>query len=919
MDQGSAHPNARRLARARRPLPARDQLVADGPLSGAVDSLAILIVEDSADDAFLVERTLDKAGLRPRVRRVDDQAGVREALAGAHWDLVICDHHLPGLDPMEVLRMVAAHDAALPFILISGSAAEHEIVDAMHAGAWGFVSKQQLSRLAPLIARALDDAELRRDNERARERLTQMAAIVESSEDAVLSKDLSGVVTSWNRGAERLYGWPAHEAIGRTLASMLPEGHADEEAEILARVGAGETIPPYDTQRLAKDGSLRKVSLTVSPIRSGDEVVGVSSIARDVTAQRGVEEALRQSETRNRLLLENLPDALVVFFDAELRIVFAAGTLLASTGWTSDELLGMQIGSPLGEAGIVLEDAGRRALAGEAETVELQGARNPALTLSYRVVPVHDADGSIVGGMMLGRDVGPQRRSEGELRAATDLFESAFDDAPVGMAIVSAESGSPDAGRFIRVNQALADIAGLPQGELIGVSPIEITHPDDRHLVERSLLPMLRGELASHVVQKRYVRPDDSVRWVSVHARLVRDSHGEPRHSLGVVADITAQVEAEQESVRLEAMLQQAQKLDGIGRLAGGIAHDFNNLLAVILNYAELARSADLTDEALTEISRAAERAADLTSRLLVFSRQEVNQPVVLDVNTLVEETRNFLERTIGEDIVLSTNLDRGDLHVRADRSQLEQSLMNLAINARDAMPQGGRLEILTRVVELGGQAAHALDLDAAEYVEIRVTDTGTGMAPEVLERAFEPFFTTKERGRGTGLGLAMIYGIARGAGGTVVLDSEPGKGTTARLLLPRIQAPVDPVTDEGELEVGPARGRRVLVVEDEDAVRGLIVTILSTHGYDVAVASSGAEALELAAEADGIDVLLTDVIMPGMLGTDLAEQLRSARPDLRAVFMTGYTDRPRALPDDASLLLKPFSATQLLHEVGAE
>jgi two-component system, cell cycle sensor histidine kinase and response regulator CckA len=760
---------------------------------------------------------------------------------------------------------------------------------------------------------------LRREHERTRARLEQLAAIVESSQDAILSEDLSGVVTSWNRGAERLYGWSAHEVIGRTLAFMLPEGHAEEEAEILAQVGAGETIPPYDTRRMAKDGSVRNVSLTVSPIRSGDQVVGVSSIARDATAQRAVEEALRQSETRNRLLLGNLPDAVVVFFDAELRIVFAAGRLLTTTGWTQDELLGVRLGAPLGEAGVRLEVAGRRALAGEAETVEVPGARNPALTLLYRVVPVHDADGSIVGGMMLGRDVGPQRRSERELRAANDLFESAFDDAPVGMGIVNADGGSPDVGRFIRVNEALSEIAGLPQEELIGLSPLDITHPDDRDLVEQSLLPMLRGELQAHVVHKRYVRPDGGVRWVNVHARLVLDSRGEPRHSLGVVADVTSRVEAEQESARLEAMLQQAQKLEGIGRLAGGIAHDFNNLLAVILNYAELARNDDLADEALTEISRAAERAADLTSRLLVFSRQEVSQPVVLDLNTLVEETRNFLTRTIGEDIELITNLGPADLHVRVDRSQLEQSLMNLAINARDAMPQGGRLEILTRALELRGQDARALDLDAAEYVEIRVIDTGTGMGRDVLERAFEPFFTTKARGRGTGLGLAMIYGIAKRAGGTVVLDSEPGRGTTARLLLPRIKAPVDPVSAECDLKVGPARGRRVLVVEDDDAVRRLIATILSTHGYDVVVACSGAEALELADGTDGLDVLLTDVIMPGMSGTALAERLRSAKPDLRTVFMTGYTDRPAALPDDATLLMKPFSATQLLHQLGAE
>jgi two-component system cell cycle sensor histidine kinase/response regulator CckA len=861
--------------------------------------LRVLIIEASGHDADLVERALSSLGRPLHTHRVYDERGLHDALAAGPWDLVLCRHDVPGLDAGDALRIVDERDRGLPFILVPGDASRSRV-------------------LTPLVRRSLEQAALRREHQASQDDLRQLAAIVESSRNAIISRDLSGVITSWNKGAERLYGWSAAEAIGQPHEFLVQAGRAAEEAELLTRAAAGESIEPYETRRITNDGRILTVSLTLSPIRSGDEVVAVSSIARDITAQREAEAALRESETRYRMLLEHLPGALVLFFDLDMRIMFVAGRLLEQTGWDPDELVGARVGELLPHgAADPLEDALRNAFAGRSETLEVQGVRNPELVLSYRVVPVKDEDGTTIGGMMLGREVAAERRFERELRAARELFEDAFENAPIGMAMIAAP-GAENEGQFIRVNRALAEIAGLSEEELLTMSPSDITHPDDRTETDVGVARMLRGEVLEHMVRKRYVRPNGDVRWVVVRAQLVHDSDGKPLHALGVIADVHSQVEAEEESQRLEAMLHQAQKLEGIGQLAGGIAHDFNNLLAVILNYVELAQRDELLEEALCEIDRAARRAAELTKQLLVFSRQEVAQPVVLDLNLLVEETQNFLLRTIGEDIQLCTELHAGELAVRADKAQLEQTLINLAVNARDAMPGGGRLQIETRCADLSHRAGRAVALPGGRYAEIRVADTGTGMSPDVLARVFEPFYTTKERGQGTGLGLAMVYGIATGAGGTVLIDSEPGEGTTVRVLLPHAEAPVEPEHPDRPLVIPPAHGRRVLVAEDEDSVRRLITRILAEHGYDVVVARDGEEALALAEQGPPVDTLLTDIVMPGMKGTTLARQLIARMPDLHVVFMTGYTDRPAQIPPNARLVLKPFRADELLRQVGA-
>jgi len=387
------------------------------------------------------------------------------------------------------------------------------------------------------------------------------------------------------------------------------------------------------------------------------------------------------------------------------------------------------------------------------------------------------------------------------------------------------------------------------------------------------------------------------------------------------VAKALAEASVRRERLQLQQDLARAQKLEAIGRLAGGVAHDFNNVLTAILGSAELLMMDTPPGEHAREeveiIRDAAVRAQDLIRQLLAFSARQVLQPVVLDLNDLIRDLGRMLRRLIGEDLTLDTDL-AGDLGaVRADPGQVEQVLVNLAVNARDAMPDGGRLAIRTENVDVtdGG------DLPAGPYALIEVTDTGTGMDAPTLARVFEPFFTTKERGKGTGLGLASVYGIVRQSGGHIAVTSTPGVGTSFRIHLPRVDAPVDTSRAARVVSVPAAGTETLLVAEDEQMVRVLIRKVLEQAGYTVLLASGGAEALQLAARHAGpIQMLVTDVVMPGMNGRELARRLLELRPDTKVLYLSGYADdaveRHGVLDPGTAFMQKPFSPGALASRV---
>jgi PAS domain S-box-containing protein len=494
------------------------------------------------------------------------------------------------------------------------------------------------------------------------------------------------------------------------------------------------------------------------------------------------------------------------------------------------------------------------------------------------------------------------------------LYRSTFDAAPVGIVHVGLD------GKWLRVNQRLCDLLGYSQEELQSIAVQELLQSEEVAGEADSLRQMAAGTLDRHVVdEKRYRRRDGSFVWGRVNMSVHRDAEGQSQHFISVIEDIT-------DRRILEAQVRQANKMDAVGQLASGVAHDFNNLLTVILGFAELV-TGDVAiptqhGKDLGEIIKAAQRATGLTKQLLAFSRQQVLNAAPLDVNGLITEMAGMLRRLIGEHIEVTLALAPDLSLALADRGQLEQVVMNLMVNARDAMLGGGRVTIETTDVELENSSFHEETIMQGRYVMLAITDTGSGMTKETRQRLFEPFFTTKETGKGTGLGLSTTYGIVKQSKGYIWVYSEPGQGTTFKVYLPRANRDV-PVQVAGALVTPPVKGasETVLLVEDEVGVRQLSKRILDNAGYRVLQAANGDDAERLfARHADSIDLVVTDVIMPGCGGPELLRRLQVRAPALRVLYMSGYTDQSAAhkagIDRGLPFVHKPFTAAEFVRHV---
>jgi len=624
------------------------------------------------------------------------------------------------------------------------------------------------------------------------------AAIVESSNDSIISWTPSGIITTWNSRSEQMYGYSAEEAIGQEMSLIVPPDRIAELGSLHEQVLGGELVEPVETQKVRRDGTLVDVSVTLSPIRdrTGD-LVGLSAVGRDISESKRAVEALRSSEARKSAILDSALDAIVTM------------------------------------------------------------------------------------------------NSEGRIEEFNPAAERTF---------------------------------GVTATEVIGRPLSEVIIPPDQrqahdHGVQR-FLATAESRLIGRCTQLTAMRADGTLFPAEVTINSV-DLPGPPVFT-GFIRDATARTTAEAERRSLEERLHQSQRLESLGQLAGGVAHDFNNLLAVILNYATFVGESvpdDLDVQFnIEQILAASHRAAGLTRQLLMFARREPVCPEMLDLNAVVEDVRELLARSIGEQIDLVVRGGIGLPAVRVDRGQTEQILLNLAVNARDAMPDGGALTIDTASVDLDLEFARFHPgTSAGPYVQLSVSDSGTGMSPEVASRAFDPFFTTKGRTEGSGLGLATVYGIITEAGGAVSLYSEEGLGTTVKVYFPAMTDPATVATPSVRSKPIGGAGEVVLVVEDQDAVRAVTVRLLRSNGYVVLEADSGAEAVAIAARRH-IDLLLTDVVMPKMGGPELAAVLLADHPGLPVLYMSGYAPgllgRPGALGGDVALVQKPFTEVTLLHGV---
>jgi PAS domain S-box-containing protein len=658
--------------------------------------------------------------------------------------------------------------------------------------------------------------------------------------------------------------------------------------------------------------------------RVGNQIAGAVANALLFTQLKRAEEAMRESEEKFRDLYDHAPVGYHEY-DKEGRITKVNRTDLEMLGYTAEEL----IGQPIWKLNVGAEIVREQVLA------KLTGTLPPGQNLEriYRkkdgtIFPVLiqdrltlDEKGRIAGIRCTIQDITEHKRSEEALRESEERYRTILENIEDGYYEVDLP------GHFTFFNDSLCRMLGYSRDELTGMGNDRYTDEENRKKLFQAFNSVYRTGAPVKGFDWEVIRKDGRKVYGEVSVSLIRSSTGEPIGFRGIARDITERKRAEKEMATLQEQLTQSQKMEAVGRLAGGIAHDFNNLLTVIKGYTQLSLL-DLNQDSplwenIQEIQKATERATNLTRQLLAFSRRQILDPKVLDLNSLLRDTENMLRRMIGEDIELVTRLSEGLGRVKIDPGQFEQVILNLAVNARDAMPSGGKFTIETANVQSDeGYALTHLGLAPGNYVRLSVSDTGVGMSREVQEKAFDPFFTTKEKGKGTGLGLSTVHGIVTQSGGKIWVYSEPGHGTTFKIYFPKVEGELDSLGGKNETEASPRGSETVLLVEDEPSVRDLAYRLLKQQGYRVLEAAHGEEALRLAQETaeEKIHLLLTDVVLPQMSGKELADQLKISRPDLKVLFTSGYTDfavlHHGVLNSGTHFLQKPFSLKTLSQKV---
>jgi PAS domain S-box-containing protein len=757
---------------------------------------------------------------------------------------------------------------------------------------------------------------------RARHDRQALGELVDSSAAAIFSVDGRGRIRAWNPEMERVTGRPAEEAGGRYLADLVRVQDPDG-SPVGDLLSARDLAGPRERRPVRLEtasGAERWLTLSRAGLPDG----GFTFVALDVTEQREAEDKLDEANARYRSLVEHLPlTTYIDAIDATSSNLYSSPQIEPLLGysaeeWRSDPDLFPSIIHPDDRERVLAEHA-RTHETGEPLRTEYRAfARDGRLVwIQDEAVIVKDDSGNplCLQGYLL--DVTTRKAAEAERLELLEAEQAARAEAEQAQKrITDTLERMTDAfvaldhdWRFTYLNTEAGSILGGPRDELLGKNiwqefPALVGSPVQEEL-ERA---------ATREARTDFVAPyPEFGRWLEVRAY--------PR-SDGIsiyFRDVTERRE-------LEEQLRQAQKMEAIGSLAGGVAHDFNNMMSAVVGFSELVL-ARLEDDhpvrrQVEEIHRAGERASEMTGQLLAFSRKQILQPRVLDVNAALAQAEKLLRRLIGEDIDLVSVLDPELEAVEADPGQLEQVLLNLAVNARDAMPAGGKLTIETANVELSeGYAASHVEVAPGSYVLVAVSDTGIGMDAKTQARIFEPFFTTKEHGKGTGLGLATVFGIVKQSGGHLSVYSEPGRGTTFKIYLPRAQAPASASQPSVGEEAAPRGQETVLLVEDEELVRNLEREALEGQGYTVLEARDGSHALELAGNHDGpIDLLLTDVVMPGLSGRELAERLAPLRPRMKVLYASGYTDeaivRHGVLVPGIAFLPKPVTPSSLACKV---
>jgi two-component system cell cycle sensor histidine kinase/response regulator CckA len=749
-----------------------------------------------------------------------------------------------------------------------------------------------LARVVPLrgaagiegwVGTSVDIHDFKRAQEELRAQEEELKDFLENASVAIHWAGPDGTILRANQAELDLLGYRADEYVGRNVREFYPDSEAIEE--MLGRLARGEVLHDYPACLRSKDGSIKDVLIDSSVYFRDGQFVHTRCFTRDVTAQRAAEQATQRlaaivASSADAIVGKTL-EGVVTNWNAAAERIF---------GYQAEEMIGASIFQLIPEE---LHESERTLLnsirngewvqLSETERLCRDGRR---IFISLSVSPIRDSLGRVIGASSIKRDVTERKQAEAALARSQERLQLALSAARMGIWHYDLSTGALSWDDNLKQLYGLEPEASIQNREEF----LQRVHPDDRTFVQESLARALAGS-GGLDGEFRIVLPAGKVRWIAEQGRVVRGGPaGTPLYVTGVSMDVT-------ERKAMEERLRQAQRMDSVGQLAGGIAHEANNMMSVVLGCADyVLQRSDLPEpvrQDVDQIWRAAKRTAGITQQLLAFSRRQMLQPQVLDLNATVRELEPILARALGESRGVRMHLSPSLGSIRADPGQLEQVLLNLTLNARDAMGEGGRLTIETMNVVLDQTYAAAKPVETlqpGEYAALVVTDTGQGMDQSTLARIFEPFFTTKPVGQGTGLGLSTVYGIVKQSGGFIWAYSEPGLGSTFKLYFPTVSA-ASSVASESEPPGGGRTEEVVLIAEDEPMVRSIMARTLRECGYTVLEAANGQEALQLLeTETRPVSLVVADVVMPDMGGQQMAILLAQQRPDVPVLFTSGYT-----------------------------
>jgi PAS domain S-box-containing protein len=838
------------------------------------------------------------------IRNTSIQVGLIAVLCAAVLAVIIA-RSLTG----PIRRLTAAVEAAgsdVPMAVPVDARSETSVL----ARAFARVMGEANAKTAALEREVMEHrrTEAARDHYAARERI--FSAAVESSSDSVVTYSLDGIISGWNPAAERLYGYTAAEAVGRNIDSLVPADRLDETRDILCKMGRGEAVEPFETVRRRKDGSAVEISLAASPIMApSGAIIGASTTARDITESRRTQHALRQQIEERRRIFETSQD-LILVTDPRGVLVQVSPSSQTILGYAPEEMIGHSaidfiFGEDLDNTREEMRAArrGHNARNFDSRYVHRHGR---IVTLSW----MGTWSEPVKRHFFIGRDMTESRRAQEALRESEQMARGIIDTA------LDAFVQIDQSGIVSDWNSQAETIFGWSRSEAVGESLGELIIPAISRAAHASgmqrFLSTGEGPILGRRIEIEARRRDGREIKVELSVTALRRRDGFVFN--GFLRDLTDKVAAEDR-------IRQAEKMEAVGQLTGGIAHDFNNILTVITGTIEILAEAVENEPQLSAITRmideAASRGADLTQHLLAFARKQPLQPREIDVNTLVIDTAKLLRPTLGEQIEIEPVFESETCVATVDPNQLATAILNLALNARDAMPGGGKLILETSSAYLDeNYASQHSDVRPGPYAMIAVSDTGTGIPAAIIDKVFNPFFTSKGPGKGTGLGLSMVYGFVKQSAGHVRIYSEEGHGTTIRMYLPpgsgaEVAADIDAPT---EMQGGH---ETILVVEDDRLVRDYVLTQLRSLGYVTLEAANGAEAVALVEAGHPFDLLFTDVIMPGaMNGRQLADEIARRRPGLKVLFTSGYTENAiihhGRLDSGVLLLAKPYRKSEM-------